>query len=363
MSKPTNRRVAVLIATIFLISSAAYSQFSNVDFLRSAPNDAAKFVQAYVSPWANAFGAGLNGSWYNTAKPHKLGGFDVTASINVGIVPSSAGTFDVSSIGLSSAITGTGTASTVSGPDTQGPQLAYKSGAYTLATFRTPPGTNWKYIPVPMVQVGIGLPLGTELKARFLPKITIKGGDVSMWGVGLMHSIMQYIPGNKLLPLDASIFAGYTRLTGNVPISLQPGSDIPWNYSPTFVPGTYFSGQNLKAMVEALNISAIGSVNLRIITFYAGLGYSKTRTSIKLEGKYPAPVVVTTPTPRAEYNDIAGSGSIKDGSDFPKMNIENFSGLRANAGFRIKLAVITIYVDYTRAQYNVVSTGLGVSFR
>jgi hypothetical protein len=363
MSKSTTSRIAALIVTSFLFSSAAFSQFSNVDFLRSAPADAVKFVQAYISPWANAFGAGLNGSWYNTAKPHKLGGFDVTTSFNVGIVPGSAGTFDISSIGLSSAITGTGTASTVSGPNTDGPQITYKSGAYTLATFNTPPGTNWKYIPVPMVQVGIGLPLGTELKARFLPKIPIRGGDVSMWGVGLMHSIMQYIPGNKLLPIDASIFVGYTRLTGNVPLSLQPGSEIPWNYSPTFNPITYFSDQNLNAMVGALNISAIGSVNLRIITFYAGLGYSKTKTTIKLEGKYPAPVVVTTPTPRAEYNDIAGSGSIKDGSDFPKMDIENFSGLRANAGFRIKITVITFHVDYTRSQYNVVSAGLGVSFR
>jgi hypothetical protein len=363
MSKRTTRRVAALIVTSFILSSAAFSQFKNVDFLRSAPADAAKFVQAYISPWANAFGAGLNGSWYNTAKPHKLGGFDVTTSFNIGMVPESAGTFDITKIGLSSALTGTGMASSISGPNTSGPAMSYKSGAYTLATFNTPPGTNWKYIPVPMLQVGIGLPLGTELKGRYLPKIPIKGGDVSMWGIGLMHSIMQYIPGNKLLPLDASIFAGYTRLTANIPVNLQPGTDIAWNYSASFNPVTYFSDQNINTMIEALNISAIGSVNLKIITFYAGLGYSKTKTSVKMEGHFPSPVVVTTPTPRAEYNDIAGSHSILTGSDFPAMNIENFSGLRANAGFRLKLAVITIHFDYTRAQYNVVSTGLGISFR
>jgi hypothetical protein len=126
---------------------------------------------------------------------------------------------------------------------------------------------------------------------------------------------------------------------------------------------TYFSNQNLNTIVDALNISAIGSVNLKIITFYAGLGYSKTKTSVKLQGYFPAPVIVVSGTPHVEYNDVAGSGSIKDGSDFPKMDIKNFSGLRANAGFRIKLAVITIFADYTRAQYNVVSTGLGISFR
>jgi hypothetical protein len=60
-----------------------------------------------------------------------------------------------------------------------------------------------------------------------------------------------------------------------------------------------------------------------------------------------------------QYND----DGVKKGSDFPNMDIENFSGLRANVGFRIKLAVVTIHADYTRAQYNVLTTGLGISFR
>ena len=83
---------------------------------------AARLPQAYITPWANAFGAGLNGSWYNTAKPHKFGGFDITLGVNVGIVPSSANTFDVSKIGLTE-FTGTGMAPTVAGPDTDGPLL------------------------------------------------------------------------------------------------------------------------------------------------------------------------------------------------------------------------------------------------
>jgi hypothetical protein len=45
------------------------------------------------------------------------------------------------------------------------------------------------------------------------------------------------------------------------------------------------------------------------------------------------------------------------------MDINNFSGLRANIGFRIKLAVVTIHADYTKAQYNVLTAGLGISFR
>ena len=50
-----------------------------------------------------------------------------------------------------------------------------KSSGVTLASFNAPPGTAWKIIPVPTAQVGIGLPFGTELKVRFIPKINIKG--------------------------------------------------------------------------------------------------------------------------------------------------------------------------------------------
>jgi hypothetical protein len=360
MKKLALNRIGILSAAMILFSSAAFSQIDNVDFLRSAPADGVKYIEAYMAPWANAFGAGLNGSWYNTAKPHKFGGFDITFGLNLGIVPSSAETFDLSSTGFSTALTGTGKASTIAGPRTDGPTMTYSQSGITLASFPTPPGTGWKYIPVPTLQVGIGLPLGTELKGRFIPRLPIKDGDIMLWGVGLMHSIMQYIPGNDLLPLDVSIFGGFTSLNGNVPISLQPDPAITWNYT-TINPTLYFADQNLSMTVQAYNVGAVASVNLKVITFYGGLGYSNTKTTAEMEGNYPAPVAITTGIPHAEYNDTPQSTTT--GAEFPNIEIENFSGLRANVGFRLKLAVITIHVDYTRAQYNVVSTGLGISFR
>jgi hypothetical protein len=344
---------------LLLFSSLSFSQFDNVDFLRSAPADGVKYLQAYVSPYANAFGAGLNGGWYNTAKPHKLGGFDITLNVSAGIVPTSAKTFDVSKIGLSSAVTGTGLASTIAGPKTDGPLMTYKAGGVTLASFNAPQGIDWKYVPVPTAQIGVGLPFGTELKVRFIPKINIQDGSISLWGIGLVHSILQYLPGNKLLPFDVSLFAGYTKLNTNVPLSLEPGD--PQNYSTPYNGLDAFNNQILKLSVQALNVSAIGSLNLPVITFYGGLGYSRTRTLMDFTGNFPLPVLVTpaAAAPFAEYNNTG----VKKGPDFPNMDIKNFSGLRANVGFRIKLSVITIHGDYTRAQYNVLTAGLGVSFR
>jgi hypothetical protein len=359
MNRLITKRLGALLSSLLFISTISFSQFDNIDFLRSAPADGVKFVQAYISPWANAFGAGLNGGWYNTAKPHKFGGFDITTGISAGFVPASAETFDVSKIGLSNSITGTGPSSTVAGPDKNGPAMTYKDNGsgVTLASFNTPPGTNWKIIPVPTAQIGIGLPFGTELKVRFIPKINIKGGDISLWGVGIVHSIMQYLPGNKLLPFDVSLFGGYTNLKGNVPLSLQPRVGSPTNYS-TYNIVTSFQDQKMTANVKSLNIGIIGSLNLPVLTVYGGLGYSKTSTVIDLTGNYPRPTInPAVSTTEAVYED---AGVLKN---FPTIDIKTFSGLRANIGFRIKLAVITIHADYTRAQYNVLSTGLGISFR
>ena len=144
----------------------------------------------------------------------------------------------------------------------------------------------------------------------------------------------------------------------NVPLGLKPDPSVSQAYV-TYNSASSFNSQNLKIAVQSLNISAIGSVNLKIITFYGGLGYCKTQTTMSLSGNFPTPNCIATPLPHAEYND----SGVKKGSDFPKMDIKNFSGLRANIGFRIKLAIVTIHADYTRAQYNVLTTGLGFSFR
>jgi hypothetical protein len=351
------KRYIVLLTASLVSATSLFSQFDNTDFLRAGTVDGLKITEAYITPWANAFGAGVNGSWYNTAKPHKFGGFDLTLGVNVGFVPSSANTFDVSKIGLTE-FTGTGMASTVSGPDKDGPLLTGPSeGGITPVSFTTPPGSDWGAMPVPTLTAGIGLPLGTEVRIRYIPKITVSGGDISSWGIGLLHSIMQYIPGDKVLPFDISLFGGYTKLEGNVPLDMQPDLSKPQNYSAAYPAGS-FDNQNFGATVDAWNASLIGSINLPVISFYGGLGYSQTKSVIKMTGYFPLPTVNTAiSTTDYVYED---AGVIKD---FPSIDIKNFSGLRANAGFRLKFGIFTFNADYTWSQYSVVSAGLGISFR
>lgn len=356
MTRRFLRKTGLTITALIVFTTVTFSQIESFDFLRSVPQDAEKFLKAYMEPWANAFGAGLNGGWYNTAKPHKPLGFDITTSFNVGVVPTSAEKFDLTSIGLSSSISVSAPemTPTVAGPEEEGPLMEYREEGYTLASFHAPQGTGFRYVPVPTAQIGIGLPMGTEVKGRFIPKISIgDNGNISLWGVGVMHSITQYFPGDKLLPFDISVIGGFTKLQTNVALEVLPDETMS---SFTEFNITDFYNQNMNLTFSGLNLSAIASLNLPVITFYGGLGYSKTRTEMLLTGNFPTPTLVEgTPT----YTDEG----VRTDEDFNGISIDNFSGLRANIGLRIKLAVITIHADYTRAQYNVLSTGLGISFR
>lgn len=374
MNKLTVKRFGALLAAFFLFSTISFSQFDNFDFLKATPADGVKFLQSYISPYANAFGAGLSGGWYNTARPHKLLGFDITVSVNAGIVPTSENTFDVKKIGLSTAFAPTSSSGpfitpTIAGPKTPLVPMTLKDNlsGTTLASFNTPPGADWKYVPAPTAQIGLGLPFGTELKFRFLPKIAIGDGDVSLWGVGVMHSLIQYLPGAKMIKLlDVSAFGGYTKIMSNIPMNLKP--DQATSHYTNVNPSTAFNNQFLTANVSALNIGIIGSVTIPVITVYGGLGYCKTGMDIKLKGNFPTLTYNATylPTPGVyEDKGVVGDGlpGVTGIKAFPSIEIQNLSGLRANIGLRIKLAILTIHADYTLAQYNILSAGIGLSIR
>ncbi|MDX9928437.1 MAG: hypothetical protein RBS37_01140 [Bacteroidales bacterium] len=354
-------RFPAILAVSVLLNLSASAQIEG-EFLKGGINDGMKLIEAYLSPWAKAFGAGFSGGWYNTAKPHSFGGFDITITVSAGMVPDSETTFDLNDLGFEELTlvnpSGSSIAPTIAGSSNAGPAIrkVVEEGPYSieLANFNSPPGTGFKFVPVPMAQVGIGLPLGSEITGRFIPRLNIEEGSIAMWGIGFKHSIMQYIPGNKLLPLDVSLFGGYTKLNGNYPLDLEPDSYA--NYD------TYtfedFTGQNIAASVEGWNASVIASVNLPVITFYGGLGYASSKTVIDIEGNIPLPVAdPTISTTEPVYKD---SGVI---TNVEGIEIEDFSGLRANLGFRLKFALFTLHADYTRSQYNVFTAGFGISFR
>jgi len=183
MMKRKARRIYVLI--LFLAGGALaplFSQPLSLEFIYGGLDDAEMILQEYLKPYANILGSDLNAGWYNTARPHKLGGLDVTATVSWAKAPASTLTYDLGLLNLHGTIE--------PNPDTQAPTVAGEqedrpSISYTqmvdigggnmqeveYSNLTVPNGTGLDYIPLPMAQLTVGLPFGTDVSARFVPSV------------------------------------------------------------------------------------------------------------------------------------------------------------------------------------------------
>lgn len=366
----TNRLFKQVLAIIVfsLLSSSIFAQFNELgNVLAAGQDDAEKIFEAYLSPYANGIGAGLSTGWYNTAKAHKLGGFDLNFSFNLTFIPTADQSYNASDLGLGgnglTVDVASGTSPTAAGSGDGQKVTYYKNILDTdvpISEFNLPRGTGFAYTPVPMVQLGIGLVKETDLQVRYSPSIEWgNGSKVSLWGVGLKHSVSQWIPGLKKLPVfDMSLQGGYTKLNSKNALNFQPSfydgfADVVSDDE------ALYSGQELMLNVSNITANLIVSGDFKIICIYGGVGISSTNSNLKLNGYYPFPEV-------NEGNQIIvdENTAIKNPIDISvKSNDGSITKPRFNAGLRFKFAVVTINFDYTYANYSVASAGLGISFR
>ncbi len=351
---------SVLFVSALTVSSL-FSQIDSLKIFDGGVHDGQALLTEYLRPWVNAFGADLNAGWFNTAATHKLGGLDVTFTVNMTSVPEHAKTFDLAEIDFENLrVAGSGTiAPTVAGNTEEGPWLEYRQSAgtdtVTLADFRSPAGTGFDFIPSPMLQLGVGLPAGTDIIGRLLVPLKIPGttAKVGLWGVGLKHSLSQWIPVLKKMPVAMSLFGGYTQMKVYAGFSLEPGS---YDYLEDYLPAD-FTGQQISTVIKAYTIDFLASTKFPLINVFGGIGYSRTSTVIDVDGNIPIP---------GFHPDISATEPVYTDEDIyhvPSMKITNQSGLRVNAGIRVKLSVVTLHGDYTWADYSIYTAGIGLSFR
>jgi hypothetical protein len=310
-----------LLFTIFAIFTGLSS------FSQTATEDGKSLIEAYIGPLGNSLGAALNNGWYNTAKPHSLGGFDVTITANIVMVPANAKTFNISesnggtfSGGETPTILGNG----------DGVSASYNTPPLPATSSDMPKGLNIPIIPLPMLQAGVGLIKGTELDFRYMPELPIgDAGKVGLFGIGLKHDILQWLPIVDKIPIDLSIQAGYTKLSSEIKL-IDPTATI----SPQ---------ANLD--VSATTVNLILSKKLLMFTPYLGLGYNSTKTTFNVEGNY----------------NVAGLPI--DVSDLTKIDFESKNNFRANIGFRFNIAVLALQANYTFSEYPTATLGAGISLR
>ena len=313
----------IVSCTAFLIGFSSFSQVT-----LSNAEDANEFLQAYLSPLGESLGAGLNNGWYNTAKPHKLGGFDLTFTLNTVLVPKGKQNFNPDKI------------NNFSSEDATTPTILGKGEGATITyngfEFNMPDqGSALNVLPVPMIGIGIGLIKKSEIDIRYVPTYKYNAGfvgkgSIGLWGVGVKHDILQWIPlVGDAFPMSLSLQAGHTSLNTDIEIKSQGVA------------------QEVELAVKATTINLIASRKLLMFTGYAGIGYNNSTTSF--DGK-------------TSFKLGAGS-QVLDFNVPLEMKFDSQNEFRANIGFRFNITVFAIQANYTFSEYPTATLGIGVSLR
>ena len=341
------------------------AQNLSLDFVYGGIEDAEAILQEYLKPYANVLGSDLNAGWYNTARPHELGGIDVTATVSWSRAPASLLTYDMSELELSdnANISTPSIAPTIAGKREDRPEISYSESVeispgniqdVEYAHYTVPDGTGVDFFPLPIGQLTVGLPFGTDISARFVPVVGYRDyGEIGLWGVGGKHAVSQWIPFiSKHTFLDISLQGGYTMVNSSVHVVVEPQSTVDVEPDQRY----NWDDQFVIQKVEGWTINLIASQTLSVLTFYQGIGYASSLVEVLLEGHFPIHSVIT------EGADL-GLTTYEVVENPITMKYKNFNNLRINVGARLKLGVFTLHYDFTHTLYVTQSVGIGINFR
>jgi len=321
---------SILLVTSFLAPiEDSHGQLKEIEqFLDAGGDNVDALTKAYLSPLPNGIISGLNSGWTTKAKATKSLGFSLQLRASVATVPTLEQTFDASTIGLEGISVSPGTSNTISGDNSTGQILTLPDNS----TLTLPSGTNFPYVPTPMVQANLGLFLGTDVTVRYVPEVDVQHfGSIDLFGVGVKHDINQWIPGGKLLPIDLTLMAAYTQLNMAVDLEFNQGAQ----------------GQRVESSTEAMVTNFLVGKTIPFLSAYAGVGYQSGTFELNMQGDY-----------------VIGSGVSQTTLTDPVSYSQNYDGgIHFMAGAQIKLAVLRIFAEVTTAEYTTFNGGIGIGLR
>ena len=342
------------ICTIFLGVNTTNAQ--ELESILLASDDASRLLENYLNPVMKGLMSSMNNGWYSTAKTHKKLGFDITIGASASFTPDKDQMFQfvADQYNYISVSDGSSSIPTILSKDETETEInvsvPYDGNKFKVGSFKMPGGIAKDLpanaTPAPFVQVGLGLPLKTTVKLRFVPKTNFASDvEANLIGVGLQHDLTQYLGIVGKLPFSVSLFGAYTSASVEYAIKNDALTDrvSVINGSAQFKLNTW-------------TVQALGSLDFKIVTVYGGLGYNGGTSSFDIKGDYSL-----------SY-DIQDSGqnnlSILDETIKDPINLDfKTSGTRATIGARLNLAFFKIFADYTLQEYNTATVGVAFSFR
>lgn len=315
------------------------------DVFAAGVEDAEQFTTDYMAPLSESAIYSFSTGWYNSADAKPLGGFEISL---VGNITSFKNKEDKKTFTLNPAdyqnldfVDNPGTARSVSSAlgDLSGIDVFVEgqvAGITVREEFTLPTGLSGEgidFFPSGYLQGSVGLIKGTEIKARFLPKIEYEGASVGLIGFGLQHDFTKLLPADKILPVAISAVIGFTKVSGDY----------------DFTDANLIEGDNqrIEADISTWAFNAVVSTKLPIINFYGGVGYVTGKSVTDVLGTYR---VTSGPFASETYVD-------------PFSITKKASGVTGNIGAKLKLGFFRLNADYTLAEFNTVTFGVNFGFR
>lgn len=333
----------LIVVFVLFFSIKTQAQQNIDDLLAAGINDAKQFSRDYLAPATEGLVYGINNGWFNHAKGQKRFGFEIGIVANTSFIANNKKSFemrvsDYENIRFTDN-SPSKTVATVLGnndPDIS-VILTYEDPIFgnqeTEITLPTGLGTtDVSIIPAAFLQAGFSPFKGTQIKARYFPKIEIDNVKTGLFGFGLQQEFTAWLPKESLFPIAVSGLIAYTHLNGS------------YNFTDEgIVEG---KNQEVQTQVNTMLYELIASTKFKKLNAYAGLGYISGNSTTYLLGTY----VVT--------DGVLFSESITN----PFSISEKISGLRTTIGVNLKLGVFVVSADYTFAEFNSAALGLHLSF-
>lgn len=336
------------------------------------------YFDAYLEPFAGAMAVGMGGGWTTTANTHELFGFDITFSGSVVNIPTSDLTFDAGALNMPGI--------NLSGNTSEAPSISASNDLSAPSIGKTVEvpgvGSGDFYFPgikglginkggSAALQVGFGLPKGTEIMVRFVPDISnsvnnilssvgeIELSKTGMWGVGVKHDIKQWIPVVKQIPfLQMSAMLTYSSFNSGF-----SGNDLLFDPermgATSSLPESTWDNQSFDFKMTSFTGALLIGANIPIFQPYIGLGFNSAKFEGGFNGNFPVLVMdipdVTNPSQiQAVVNEYEEN----------PLNVDfKGTGFNFQAGARVKLGLFILHYTYTASKYSMHTAGLGFTFR
>ena len=343
----------IFICTIFFGVNATNAQ--ELESILLASDDANRLLENYLNPVMKGLMTSMNNGWYTTAKTHKKFGFDITIGASASFTPDKDQMFEFVAdqynyISVAEGATSIPTILSEDETETEiNVSIPYDS-KFKEVSFKMPGGIAKDLpanaTPAPFVQIGLGLPLKTTVKLRFVPKTNFASDvEANLIGVGLQHDLTQYLGVVGKLPFSVSLFGAYTSASVEYAIKNDALTD-----------NVTVSNGLAQFKLKTWTVQALGSLDFKIVTIYGGLGYNGGTSNFDIKGDYS----LTYDIQDSGQNNLS---TIDEKISDPIKLAFKTSGTRATIGARLNLAFFKIFADYTLQEYNTATVGVAFSFR